>query len=30
LELINDLETIGVKLNNYIKTIGKTAANDHE
>ena len=24
LELSTDLETIGVKLNNYIKTIGKT------
>ncbi len=25
LELAADLETIGIKLNNYIKTIGKTA-----
>jgi four helix bundle protein len=28
LEFANDLETIGIKLNNYIKTIGKTSTND--
>ncbi|OGU75383.1 MAG: four helix bundle protein [Ignavibacteria bacterium RBG_16_34_14] len=28
LELATDLETIGVKLNNYIKTIGKTPNNE--
>ncbi len=27
LEFITDLETIGIKLNNYIKTIGKTPDN---
>ena len=27
LEIITELDTIGVKLNNYIKTIGKTSDN---
>ena len=31
LELATDLETIGIKLNNYIKTIGKTqTTNDNK
>ena len=28
LEIISELDTIGVKLNNYIKTIGKTPNNE--
>ena len=31
LKFVSDLETIGVKLNNYIKTIGKTSTkNDNQ
>jgi four helix bundle protein len=31
LELIKELDTLGVKLNNYIKTIGKTqTTNDNQ
>lgn len=28
LEILSELETIGLKLNNYIKTIGKTKNNE--